>query len=247
MHSLLVRSSVFVMFFAASGASTADFFDKPIDKKVIALAADPANPSAKPKRSCFTYPGYVVKEIDLGEKGADELSIAPIKASACTPKIAGEVIIKSDDWAGYFLGAKATFAFFNSDDGLNGGLPFAVFSAQTGKKLFEDSRKGDAFEFVGLVHNVLVMRYRRVWLAPCSLMADGKSCWKTIVADTSLTRAVQPDCSKLYRDEMARTPKFANEIPRTNSVIAYNVEARYANGKLRLMPLPGPVACWLED
>ena len=244
MYSFLIRSGLVVMLFASAAAAT---FDKPIDKKVIALPADPLNARAKPQRSCFAYPGFVVKEIDLGEKGADELSIAPIKTGspACTAKIAGEAILKGAEWAGYFLGAKGPFVFFNSDDGVNGGLPFAVYSAQTGKKLFEESRQGDAFKSVVLADGGLVMRYRRVWLAPCSLYADAKGCWQTIVAETSLS--TRPNCTKAYQDEMARTPKFAKEIPRLRTVIAYNVEARYAGGKLVLKPEAGPAACWLED
>lgn len=246
MHSFLIRLTVFAAVFASAGAAP-DVFDKPIDKKVIALAADPANASAKPKRSCFVYPGFVVKEVDLGEKGADELSIARLKTAKpeCTPKIAGEVIIKSHDWAGYFLGAKGPFAFFNSDDGLNGGLPFAVFDAHTGKKLFEDSRQGDAFKSVTVADGALAMHFRRVWMAPCSLMDHEKGCWKTVVAVTSLSE--RPDCTKAYRDEMARSQKFAKEIPKLRSVIAYNVEARYTGGKLTFKPEAGPVACWLED
>lgn len=245
MRAFVIRLAVLVAAFSAASAAV-DVFDKPIDKKVIALPADPANPQAKPNRSCFSYPGFVVKQIDLGEKGAEELSIAANATAGCQAKIAGEVIIKSDDWAGYFLGAKGPFIFFNADDGLNGGLPFAVF-APTGKKLFEDSRQGDAFKSIAVTAGALVMRYRRVWLAPCSLMADAKGCWKTIMTKTSLSEAAQPDCSKAYRDEMARTPKFAKEIPKLKSVIAYNVEARYGGGKLTFKPEAGPVTCWLED
>lgn len=239
MRSFLIRLTICVAAFAAAGAAP---FDKPLDKKVIALPADPANPNAKPKRSCLRYPGFVVKEIDLGEKGAAELSIAPAAVPACPAKIAGEVVIKGDAWSGYFLGAKGRFVFFNSDDGLNGGLPFAVF-AQSGKKLFEDSRQGEAFKSIAFAGGALVLHYRRVWLAPCSLVVDG--CWKTIAAATTLT--ARPDCSKAYRDEAARTPKFAKEIPKLRSVIAYNVEARYAGGTLVFKPEAGPVTCWLED
>ncbi len=241
MRLFAIRLAACVAVFAAAGAAP---FDTPIDKKVVTLPADPANPQAKPNRTCFSYPGFVVKQIDLGEKGAEELSIAPGTAPACPAKIVGEVIIKGDVWAGYFLGAKGPFVFFNSDDGLNGGLPFAVF-APSGKKLFEDSRQGDAFKSVAVADGALVMHYRRVWLAPCSLYGDAKACWKTIVAATALPETAKPDCSKAYRDEMTRT--FAKEIPKLKSVIAYAVEARYGDGKLALKPEGGPVRCWLED
>jgi hypothetical protein len=247
MRSFFIRLTVCVAAFAAAGAAP---FDTPIDKKVIALPADPANPRAKPNRTCFTYPGFVVKQVDLGEKGAAELSITSFtnKAPPCAAKIAGETIIDWKDWSGYFAGAKGPFVFFDADDGLNGGMPFAVFRAQTGKKLFEDtSRLDEALKSVAVVDGALVMHYGRVWPAPCSLMSDGKACWKKIMAATGLADPARPDCTKAYQEEITRFPKYAKKIPTYKSVIAYNVEGRYVAGKLALKPEAGPVTCWLED
>ncbi len=140
-----------------AGAMAADVFDKPLDKQVVKLPADSDNPQAKPKRSCFTYPGFMVKEVDLGEVGADELSITPISKGGqkpfCGAKTANEIVIKGDDWSGYFEGVKGDFVFFTAEEGVNGGMLFAVFSGGNGKKLFEELAGTELFRAVGRRHD----------------------------------------------------------------------------------------------
>ncbi len=234
-----------------AATTSAVVFDKPVDKQVVKLPADPDNPQAKPKRSCYFYSGFMVKEVDLGEKGAAMLSITPLAKSAqkpsCDAKTANEVVIKGHDWLGYFGGVKGEFIIFAAADGVNGGMPFAVYSAKTGKKLFEDSAGTELFRSIQLSNNGVILRYTRVFLAPCSLYADAKGCWAKIKAAASITRADVPDCRNDYEKEMKRTPKYAKDIAAGRSVIGYNVEARYSNGKLTLTPTAGPIACWLED
>ena len=51
-------------------------FDKPMNTQVVPPAEEPGNPYQKePKRSCYYYPNFMVKEADTGQKGADELAI----------------------------------------------------------------------------------------------------------------------------------------------------------------------------
>lgn len=232
---------------ALAAAPVPDVFDKPVETKVIRLTDWPFN-QPRPKRTCTYYEGFMEKETDLGEIGADKQSVTPIaraaKAPACVAKTMGERFITADNWQGYFKGAKGEFLFFDDGDGVNGGLPFTVFSAKTGKKLFDDSRQGATFKAITLMDRALVMRYRRVWLAPCSLMSDAKGCWKKITAATTLPEPARPDCSADYRKEIARTPQYAAEIRNDPSVIGYDVEARFAGGKLSIKPLPGRTACW---
>jgi hypothetical protein len=244
-------AALVVLTTAANAAQTKqDVFDKPLDKHVVALPADPDNPQAKPKRSCFYYPGFMVKEVDLGEPGAERLSITPVGERIGPPKCLTdnnhEIIIKPDDWSGYFDGKKGDFLFFDADDGHNGGMPFAVFTP-VAKKLFEDNRVGDGFKSVELAGSTLVVRYRRVFVAPCSLYADAKGCWNKIVAVTALASTARPDCTKPYEKEMKRTPKFAKDIRTSKSVIAYDVEAKYEGGKLTFTPTGGSAECWLQD
>jgi len=234
---------------AAVAGTSAGVFDKPVNKQVVKLPADPDNPDNKPARTCAYYPGFVVKQVDLGEVGASELSITAVQGAApqCTAKIAHEVKLDAENWSGYFQGAKGDFVFFDGDDGWNGGMPFAVFSAKSGKKLFDDVRKGDTYSAIALDNGALVVRYRRVWPSPCSLMADAKGCWSQIVKATGLPESKRPDCTAAYRAEMKRTPKFAKQVPDLHTVIAYDAEARFAAGKLAITPKAGPVACWLPD
>jgi hypothetical protein len=233
----------------ATARAKSEHFDKPKDTQVVDLPADPANPQAKPKRTCTYYTDYLVKEVDLGEVGASELSIAAFHGEPpkCDKTIKHEAIIDPDIWSGYFSGAKADFVFFDAEDGWNGGMPFAVFSTTTGHKLFSDTRKGDGYNTIEAVNGGLVVHYRRVWLAPCSLMVSTKACWKKIAAATSLPEAARPDCSAAYKKEMERTPKFASDIPSLPTVISYEAEARYEGGKLNITPGPGKVECWLSD
>ncbi len=250
LNKMLAMSVALILLPACAVAGGADVFDKPLDKQIVKLLADPDTPQAKPKRSCFYYPGFMVKEVDLGEVGADELAIAPIAKGgqklSCDAKTAHEIVIKSDDWSGYFEGVKGDFVFFTSGDGVNGGMPFAVFN-KDGKKLFEETAGTELFRSIALSDGGIAMRYRRVFKAPCSLYADAKGCWKKIMAVTSLPEAARPDCAAAYEKEIKRTPKFAKDIPTLPTIIGYNVEARYAGGKLTFAPLAGPATCWLED
>ena len=73
------------MLAVSAAANAADVFDKPLDKNVVKLPTDPDNPQNKPKRSCFYYPGFMAKEVDLGEVGAETLSVTPIAKGGQNP------------------------------------------------------------------------------------------------------------------------------------------------------------------
>ena len=140
---------------AGAATTSSDVFDKPLDKLVVKLPADHDNLQAKPNRSCSYYSGFMVKEVDLGEVGADELSITPIAKGgpkpSCEAKTAGEIIIKADDWSGYFEGAKGDFVFFTAGDGVNGGMPYAVYSAKTEQEIVRGFREHRTFPFYPIV------------------------------------------------------------------------------------------------
>jgi hypothetical protein len=248
MARFAILTGAMVLSLAAAGAAP---FDKPADVKTVKLPKwDAYNTRAQPARTCTYYPGFVVKQTDMGEKGAAELSITPVKGAVppCTEKISREHLLKTGEWAGYFLGAKGPYVFFDGDDGIDGGMPFAVYDAASGKKLFEDSRKGDGFDAISLTEGELVLQYRRVWNSRCTLYGIAKAaCWTKVMAATGLTAAAKPDCDAAYRAEIKRDPAHAADIPTYPAVVAYSVEGRFAGGKLRMKPRPGPAACWLAD
>lgn len=241
----MLRSTVWlgILMLISPACAGAELFDTPLHKEVIKLPADPDNPQVKPRRSCFYYPGFMVKEVDRGEVGASELAIAPAGAKGCDAKTAGEHVVNPDEWSGYFTGVKGSFVFFDADDGHNGGMPFAVYSGSTGRKLFEDGRKGE-FLSLRLEDGGLVLRYHRVLDAGCSLYA-GTGCWAKISAATGLND--EPDCREAYDREKKRTPQFAKQIPTLPTIISYDVQARFANGKTVYSARKGRVECWLGD
>ena len=206
--------------------AVADLFDAPVKVEHLPLPADPANPQAKAQLSCFYFPHFAVKEIDLGQPGADQLSIIPIAAGAKRPvckreNIDSEIVIRGEDWSGYFWGVRGSYIFFSAEDGWNGGMGFAVFDANA-KKLFEDAAK--TWHSVQPGKDGVSMRYLRVYEAPCSLKGDdGAGCWQQIQKDTGLSEAAMPDCTATYQAEQQRTPNLAQQVLADPTVFDYEV------------------------
>jgi hypothetical protein len=226
----------------AAGAAAPSPFDSPLKIARVPLPKDPDNPPAKPKVTCAYYPRFMVKEVDLGEIGAAQLSVLPIPDRAAkTPcrrdNSAGELVVSPDDWTGYFDGVKGDYVVFTAEDGWNGGLGFAVISARSGKKLFDDALLGQ-FRLVAAGPNGLTLRYRRVYAAKCSLRADAAGCWRQIVRDTGLSGPA-PDCNAAYAREARRTPKFARQVRDDPTVVDYDAEALVGAGTKTIKPLSG--------
>lgn len=211
-------------------------FDPPLDTLLVKLPAAAGTPDLVPTISCFYYPTFMVKQVDLGEKGAESHAVMPSFGGkpACERVQEGETILQ--DWRGYFLGVKGNYVFLDADDGFNGGVPFAVFNAtdKTGAKLFKDSRK--TFEAVDLDAQGLRLRLARVLSADCSVLAD-KNCWTKIQAVTGLPEDRKPDCKAAY-------DRDAPNFPDVPSVIAYPSDMRFLDRTLRQVATPGDVTCY---
>ena len=233
----------------ANAAST--LFDAPTKVVRLPLPRDPDNPGAKARVSCFYFPGFMVKEVDLGEKGAESLSItSAVRRSGqvgCRRETgSGERVIAPGDWSGYFTGAKAGYVFFDADDGWNGGMGFAVFSATDGKKVLDDAAKS-SFRSIIATPAGLSLTYTRVFPAPCSLRDPGLDCWSRIKKDTGLT-GVAPNCVAAYAREQKRTPAFAQQVLKDPTVIDYDVKAAIQGGARTITPATGrAIACRPAD
>jgi hypothetical protein len=229
---------------AASAAQAEDMsglFDKPMNVERIPLPKDSLNPQAEPMLSCFHYSGVRVKQIDRGEKGA-ELFLLPLKAGQpmpeCTEAAAtGEKPI--DDWGGYFKGARGAYVFFDADDGWNSGVGFAIFSA-AGEKIFHDV--AEEIRTIDAVPSKLVLRYRRVYGAPCSLFADKAGCWNKVKAETALTGDA-PDCAAAYEADIRQAAARKDSIAANPTIIAYEAQTVLDGATAVTEPLPGTVAC----
>jgi hypothetical protein len=198
-HGLALLVSAFAW---AERASAQAPFDRPLEIRSEKLTPDPQNPEAKRQVSCFYYQHLVVKQVDLGEVGADRLSFLPRaegEQPACGDgKEAEEHEIPSEGWSGYFKGLKDDYLFFDAADGVNGGLGFVTFQASSRKKVFQDIAE-DRLAAVSINDGRLILRYRRTYAAPCSVVAEGAPCIERVIKETGLTAVSPTMCTEGYR------------------------------------------------
>jgi hypothetical protein len=211
----------------AAGAAVSPY-DVPLKTVRVALPRDKDNPQAKPNVTCVYLRGFMVKQVDLGEVDAEQLSITPAPAGklpACQRANGpSERVVSPDAWSGYFEGARGGYVVFSAGDGWNGGMGFAVIDAGSGRKLFDDAYK-TRMAGVSADPSSLTLAYRRVYAAKCSLQADAAGCWRQIKQATGLS-GMAPDCSAAYVREARRTPKFAREVKADPTVVDYDVTVR---------------------
>ncbi len=225
-------------------------------KKVVELGPSPSPASSQHegiKLSCYYFPKFMVKEYDAGEVGAEWLSIAPVGQGAppkCTRShLDGERLVNPDEWSGYFKGVRGNLVFFNAPDGVNGGLPFAVFDATTVKKLFEDTAYDESMyprrpqptpfnrlRVSGGQNQRVVLRYLRVVAVACDLNIEKQVCWHQVRPKLGLQGTPMPVCLNYDRAAGRKWP----------SVVAYPVEVSLFP-KPVLRNIPGPLKCWPAD
>lgn len=221
-------------------------FDQPVAVDNLDLPPNKGNPDAKPAVNCYRFKGFMVKEVDLGEVGAEKLAILAEDAK-CVREDAAEKKV-TDPVAGYFLGAKGDLAFFQAPDGFNGGMPFVVIDTKTMKALFDDSFEGADFERIGRQGGTLTLDYVRTYSADCSLYLEGAACAQKIEKATGLGTAVKlPDCKAAYDAEKTRTPDYAKEIEQLPSVISYPVTATFDGSAVAYAARAGEATCRVPD
>jgi hypothetical protein len=252
--------------FAREGQSLPPF-DRPLQTKRIH--------AGKTEIRCYTFAHVMVKEIDAGEVGDEQISLLPIASATDRPpcqakNVANERIIPSESWSGYFHGAKDDYVFLSADDGVNGGLGFSVYRGADPASLFQDAVKfeHDRVRFQSIAGDAagLRLRYTRVYTAPCSVQTEGAACWTRIVAATHLPPAAPPDCAAGYlrakqelasaRCEIAHRKTAAcikQEIDgmkaddASPSVIGYDADVTVQPPQTSIQPAGGPVICWPAD
>lgn len=222
-------------------STTGRLFDVPRAESV-ALAAGETGFDMPGRLRCRHYADFALKELDLGEKGAAALFIAPASAG-CKLGEPGDRQVE-DDTAGYLWGAKGPYVFFKGADGWNGGLPFVVYDAQTGNRLFDDVMAGDDIEAAEVSDTEAVLQYRRVYAAECSLLAAPESCSTEIrkALDLAADRAM-PDCRPAYQPLIDADPASSATIKAWPNVIEYPVSRKVAAGGTTLSARAGGLAC----
>jgi hypothetical protein len=243
-------------------------FDPPLDTKTQVFPE--AKDTPKTTLTCRYYPHFMVKQIDEGDIGADQLSIVPSSGGAKPPcqrdNLPAEKVVNPDDWTGYFKGVKGDFVFFDAEDGVNGGLGFAVFTPDA-RKLFDDSAAGE-LESAALNGETLTLRYTRSFAGACSEPKEGAGCWAQIAAAAGIDKAAKPDCAAGYAKlERANAGSYceqegdksaqcvANHLKEfeaqhwdeSPSVVAYRVETVLGPGKPAVKALSGALSCSPAD
>ena len=242
-------------------------FDRPLQTRLVH--------AGKQEVRCYTFAHVMVKEIDAGEIGDEQISLLPIAAPTDRPpcqakNVANEHVIPAESWSGYFHGAKDDYVFLSAGDGVNGGLGFSVYRGADPTGLFQDSIKfeQDRFRLQSIAGDAAGLRlcYTRVYTGPCSVQTEGVACWARIAAATHLPPETPPDCAAGYlrakqelasaRCETAHHKTAAcirHEIDgmkaddASPSVIGYDVDVTIQPPRTSLQPAGGPVACWPAD
>jgi hypothetical protein len=232
-----------------------DSFDAPLKKEIVDNGLSPYGAPGQNRRNelaCYFYSTFMIKQYDVGEKGAEWLAIAPVEGrtpSPCTLRHgAGEKVIKYPEWSGYFLGAKGRLAFFREADGWNRGMMFGVYDSKTRTKVFEDSyhdtsifnRKVASSPFNHMrifegKNGQFSLKYLRVVEANCDLHTEKSSCWERIRKKLELQSTELP----VYTG-------YKGISARAESAVAYPVEVTLFP-KPVVRTIPGPVRCWPVD
>jgi hypothetical protein len=256
-------------FLSLTSLAFAGTFDKPLSIKTVHLRASKSSPGVRSKVKCYYFSSFMVKEVDLGEKGASRLAVLPAGTGHAPPcsRLRGktEKVVNADDWSGYFKGVKGSLVFFDADDGVNGGLGFAIYDAKTMKKIFDDVALGN-LQFSDASGSQLTMTYTRIVEGECNVPKEQAACWDKIKKKLSLENASAPDCKTGYENSAQTLAKgrcqaqntdnaqcLAKEITLArqqtndaNSVIVYPVEVVVSEHPA-LKPAAGNVRCWPAD
>ena len=229
--------------------------DQPLKKQVKILGPSPYYPSGREtkKLSCFFYREVLVKQYDEGQKGAEWLSFLRVereqpKRCELAHDADEHVIDDWREWRGYFMGVKDRLVFFSASDGENGGMPFAIFDSNTGKKIFEDSayqssmwtKKPEYSRFNNLrvyrrADGQTTLKYLRVVGTECDLHLEASKCWAQVRTDFSIKQSETPVCSG-----------YENISARYSSSVAFPVETvLFPNPVTKT--IDGPIKCWPVD
>jgi hypothetical protein len=228
--------------------------DRPLKKQVVDSGPSPYYPGGRVriKLTCYFYAKVMVKQYDAGQKGAEWLAIVPVKEGMppkCSETHAPEErVIDGGEWGGYFKGVKGRFVFFDASDGMDLGIPFAVYDSITGKKILEDSaydsrienRKVEQSLFNRMrvstaADGTVILKYLRVADTGCDLHTKKETCWEEVRKKFDLKNRQPRVC---VRYENLPTP--------WESAIAYPVESSLPE-RPETKTIAGPIRCWPVD
>jgi hypothetical protein len=189
-------------------------FDDPV--KVQTSTGQSGDATGK-KIVCTIYPDVIVREsdIDTPDPGDSTLVRTTMGASPDCLGKPGSSAIGLATSGQRFLGRRGNFLFFEQAD-TNGVLPFSVFDAGTGQKLFEDATTYEGIGSFSFEPGILRLRFLRGVLGSCSIVKNGSSCWSKIADEEKLPETIAAlqtpteTCEQAYKSEGA--PDDADSI-----------------------------------
>jgi len=230
-------------------APPSNLFDKSSREQHVALPANADRSEAK--LSCFYFPNLLVKQLQVVDEQGARLSTVYIPTGKAAPvcraqQAEGESPLADAD--GVFMGARRGYVFVQGEQG------FAVYSGD--RRIFFDQgsapqslapiRQARDPELRPWYNDPLVVRYRRDYVAPCSMRSDAAHCWSTIKQATGLTQATAPSCDAAYAAMEKQVPADQRQGVRDDaSVLSYSVEVVFdAGGVIRSQPVSAVEQCF---
>jgi hypothetical protein len=259
---------------AAANYDGAPPFEKAADTKTVKLDPAATEPGSSKEVRCFYFSHVLVKEIDEGEIGDQQISymiLGPGQAIPdCAEKpIAGEKKLRSDE--SYFWGTAADRLFLVDADGANGTIGFRVYDPQSSRELFHDTIKLDSrLREITADAGKLHLSYTRAVTGSCSVVTGGETCWRAITGKMQMPETAPPDCRAGYDAAMRRqveeacsgqggdsdkaeclqreTKDRSTGWETAPSVVSYDVDVVVGpTDEVARNFSGGPVACWPSD
>ena len=251
---------------ARAGDTTA--YDKPLSVKHVDLGPAETVPPQEKEVRCSYFPTFMVKEVDEREVGAAQLSIlpsSPAAPAACQrDNLPGERVLDDKKWTGYFDGAHGDDVVFSAEDGVNGGLGFAVVRPGDAGVVYSAVAKG-ALRFTADANGATVLHFAAIHAGKCSVAVQGAACATQIgreigiaAPDVALCRRGYADAKRsMAKDRCADTPKDKGCVDReiagmhgwdaSPTVVRYNLDVVLAPAGVAEHPSGAPTACWPAD
>ena len=195
-------------------------YDRPLEFRRVDLGASASSPGARNEVRCHYYAAFMVKEIDLREKGAAQLSLLPPgvdgRPDCQRANAASEQVIPPNTWEGYFAGARGDLAVFGASDGVDGGMGFALFRLGGTTPVYASTANA-AVRFETGPAGSVVLRFDRVRRGACSVAIDGKPCATSIARaegianlDVAMCRAGYAAVKRYYATEACNNARRAD-------------------------------------
>jgi hypothetical protein len=180
-------------------------FTKPIYEKTSKLGKSRNALRKDIVQNCYVYRNFAIIEInDPGNKGAVDMSLRPRNpkhnpAGICVKDYKGNSI-PLEQMGGYFSGVAENLIFIDDADAFGGEMAFQVLDSKNGRELFRTIRNINEKVLIR-AGKTIGIRYTKALQVDCSLLEEGKKCWKYILAANKIPESDKmrmPDCMPSY-------------------------------------------------